>query len=348
MKRYKILVLFFIMIITLFNNIKGNVYANINLSTNSRNITNIGVSIFNFNDPYLALVKQSLEDIEKKNANSIHFTFLDGKDNQSIQNETIDNLLNKNYDLLLLNLVDLTENTVNDVINKVISKNKPVVLFNTEPVTIPSILKAYDKVVIVSTNVKQSGTLQGKILVNEWNKNKSSIDKNNNNILEYIMLQGKSSSSSAIERTKYSISTINDAGIKTKQLASEVCNWNQDCAKISTQNLFLRFGDKIEAIIANNDAMAIGAIKALQEYGYNTGDKSKYIPVVGIDAIPEAKELVNKGIMTGTVFQDPTELAQAIYTVGMNLVNNKPPLEGTNYSFNASGITIDMPYYEYT
>ena len=51
--------------------------------------------------------------------------------------------------------------------------------------------------------------------------------------------------------------------------------------------------------------MAIGAIEALQKYGYNKGDKSKYIPVVGIDGIPEAKDLINKGFMTGTVIQDP-------------------------------------------
>ena len=87
------------------------------------------------------------------------------------------------------------------------------------------------------------------------------------------------------------------------------------------ESLFLRYGGKIEAIISNNDAMAIGAIKALQKYGYNKGDKSKYIPVVGIDGIPEAKDLINKGIMTGTVSQDPNETAEALYTVGMNLVS---------------------------
>lgn len=65
----------------------------------------------------------------------------------------------------------------------------------------------------------------------------------------------------------------------------------------------LRYGDKIEAIISNNDAMAIGAIEALQKYGYNKEDKSKYIPVFGIDGIPAAKDLINKGVMTGTVFR---------------------------------------------
>jgi methyl-galactoside transport system substrate-binding protein len=42
--------------------------------------------------------------------------------------------------------------------------------------------------------------------------------------------------------------------------------------------------DKIEAVLANNDDMALGAIEALKAEGYNTGDATKYIPVVGVDA----------------------------------------------------------------
>jgi methyl-galactoside transport system substrate-binding protein len=64
----------------------------------------------------------------------------------------------------------------------------------------------------------------------------------------------------------------------------------------------LGYNRKIEAIIANNDNMAIGAIEALQKYGYNKGDKNKTITVVGIDAILEARDLIKKVFMTGTVF----------------------------------------------
>ena len=96
------------------------------------------------------------------------------------------------------------------------------------------------------------------------------------------------------------------------------------------ESLFLNYGDKIEAIIANNDAMAIGAIQALQKYGYNKGNKEKNILVVGVDGIPEAQNLVNKGFMAGTVIQDARAEAEAIYSIGMNLVHGKAPLDGTN------------------
>ena len=51
--------------------------------------------------------------------------------------------------------------------------------------------------------------------------------------------------------------------------------------------------------------MAIGAVEALQAYGYNKGDKSKNILVVGFDGLTEAKDLIDKGMMTGTIVQDP-------------------------------------------
>jgi methyl-galactoside transport system substrate-binding protein len=161
------------------------------------------------------------------------------------------------------------------------------------------------------------------------------------------MLEGEENSQTAIDRTKYSVSTINDAGIKTQLLARQVAKWDEELAKNAIQSLFLRYDGAIEAIIANNDAMAIGAIEALQVYGYNKGDKTKTIPVVGVDAIPEARELIAKGFMTGTVIQDPKDLANALYSIGLNLIYNREPLEGTNYKLAKEGM-IEIPYYEYT
>ena len=148
----------------------------------------------------------------------------------------------------------------------------------------------------------------------------------------------------ALERTKSSISTIEDFGIKTQELSRRVLFWNQQLAKEAIASLLLQYSNNIEMIIANNDAMAIGAIEALQKYGYNKGDPTKTIPVFGIDGIPVAQDLIKKGFMTGTVFEDTNETAEAIYKVGMNLVNNIPPLEDTPYKFTKGETVIEIPY----
>jgi len=339
LKRLNIIISILIIIITLFNTIY--IKSAIAVGTPPR----VGVLLFNFNDPYISRVKQSLENIEKANPDKVKFSFFDAKDNQAVQNADIDTLLQNNIDLLLVNLVETNTNTVSDIINKVTSKNIPLIFFNIEfPIPPSDIAK---KVFVVATESENGGTLQGNILLDLWNKNKASIDKNNDNKLQYILLRGKTGNESAIKRTTFALSTLNNNGVQTEELASRICNWDRECAKEAINSLFLRFNGRIEAIISNNDAMAIGAIEALQKYGYNNGDPTKTIPVVGIDAIPEAIDLINKGFMTGTVAQNPDELANALYSIGLNLVFNRLPLEGTNYKL-AGENTVKLPYHIYT
>jgi methyl-galactoside transport system substrate-binding protein len=304
------------------------------------------VIFFSFDDPYMSLVRSSLKELGNKPASNIKYTFYDGKNDQNIQSKIIDSTLDDDYDLLLLNLVSLDKSTIESVINKAKEKNIPLVLFNTAPFLIEPV-KSYNRAVVISTDAIQSGVLQGNRIIDEWNSNKTSIDKNGDGILQYFMLKGPDNSTVTTARSLYSILTVNNAGIRTQEILSTSCSWEKKCAEDYTESLFLKYGSRIEAIISNNDAMAIGAIEALQKYGYNTGDKSKYIPVFGIDGIPEAKELIDKDIMTGTVYQDPNELAEALYTIGLNLANNVDPLENTNYKFDETGITITIPYHEY-
>lgn len=77
------------------------------------------------------------------------------------------------------------------------------------------------------------------------------------------------------------------------------------------------------------------------------GGEAPKITVVGVDAIPEAQELIKKGIMTGSVLQDSYDLAKALYTVGGNLVYNRNPLYDTEYKFDQTGVSIRLPYKEY-
>ncbi|NRZ12173.1 ABC-type sugar transport system substrate-binding protein [Clostridium beijerinckii] len=73
----------------------------------------------------------------------------------------------------------------------------------------------------------------------------------------------------------------------------------------------------------------------------------KNIAIVGIDGLPEAKSLIDKGFMAGTVIQDPKVLAEVFYNVGMNLVNNLRATENTNYNVVDGEIIVPFPYEEY-
>lgn len=342
MKSKKKTLFIILIIIILIGTTQNYLYINSNAVTGNQ--SNVAVLVSNPQDPYLALIIQGLKNIEKNNQDKVKFTFYDTKFNQSIEAETIDIILKSNVDLILGNLVNTKVDTIENFINKIKQKNIPAILFNSEPPIITNEMNTYKKFIIVTTDPKEAGTLQGKLIMDEWNKNKSTIDKNKDNIIQYVMLQGELNNIGAIERTKSSISIIEDSGIKTQELSRKVLSWNQELAEEAIASLFLQSGNKIEMIISNNDSMAIGAIEALQKYGYNNGDPTKTIPVFGIDGIPVAQELIKKGFMTGTVFEDPNDTVEALYKVGLNLVYNIPPLEDTPYKFAKSETVIRIPY----
>jgi methyl-galactoside transport system substrate-binding protein len=93
--------------------------------------------------------------------------------------------------------------------------------------------------------------------------------------------------------------------------------------------------------------MALSAIDALQKYGYNTGDKSKHVSVVGIDGLQEAKDLVDKGIMTRSVTQSPDIIAEALYTISLNLISNVNPVQNTDCKVVNESIVIPEYYQQY-
>jgi ABC-type sugar transport system substrate-binding protein len=104
---------------------------------------------------------------------------------------------------------------------------------------------------------------------------------------------------------KCSIAAIEAAGFQTEALAKDTAYWDKAKATDLMNTWITSVGlDKIEAILANNDDMALGAIEALKAHGYNTGDSSKYIPVVGVDATAAALQAMKEGSMLGTVLND--------------------------------------------
>lgn len=140
------------------------------------------------------------------------------------------------------------------------------------------------------------------------------------------MLQGEPGHQDATLRTEYSVKAIEEAGFKTEKLAADTAMWDKakatDLMKafITGQSL-----DKIEAVLCNNDDMALGAIEALKAEGYNkdSSDLSKYIPVVGVDATAPALEAMKEGSLLGTVLNDADNQGKATVNVAVAAVNGK-------------------------
>jgi len=79
----------------------------------------------------------------------------------------------------------------------------------------------------------------------------------------------------------------------------QIANWRRNEA-MDLMNDWLISGEKIDAVIANNDEMAIGAIMALRAAGK---DPRKTL-VAGVDATRQALGEMQKSNLAVTVFQD--------------------------------------------
>lgn len=94
--------------------------------------------------------------------------------------------------------------------------------------------------------------------------------------------------------------------------------------------------NKIEVVIANNDAMAMGAVEALKAHNKSS------IPVFGVDGLPEAPALVKSGAMAGTVLNDADNQAKATFDLAKNLAEGKGAADGTQWKLDNNVVRI--PY----
>ncbi|MGL4860853.1 MAG: galactose/glucose ABC transporter substrate-binding protein MglB [Enterobacteriaceae bacterium] len=293
--------------------------------------TLVGVTIYKYDDNFMSLMRK---DIEKEAAAhpDIRLLMNDSQNDQSKQNDQIDVLLAKGVKALAINLVDPAAAAV--IIDKVRAAKIPVIFFNKEPGQ--AVLDSYDNAYYVGADSKESGIIQGELIAKQWRAHPE-WDLNKDGVIQYVLLKGEPGHPDAEARTTYVIKTLNTEGIKTKQLQMDTAMWDAAQAKDKVDAWFSGpNANKIDIVISNNDAMAMGAIEALKAHG-----KDK-IPVFGVDAIPDALVLLKQGRLAGTVLNDAVNQAKAVFALASNLAQGKAPTEGTHWQLQNKIVRI--PY----
>lgn len=290
----------------------------------------IGSCIYRFNDAFMLRFRNAMTaESEKLGA---HITMADGQDDQTTQDGQVDQFIADGVNVIIMNPVDRMASQT--TIDKAKAANIPVVFINREPA--PEMLASYEKAYYIGAKAEESGTEAGE-LVAAYFKSHPEADKNKDGKLQFIMLKGQNGHQDMILRSKYSVEAIQNAGIEPVEIASAIANWDK-LEAMNIMNAFLMSigPENIEAVIANNDEMALGAVEALKAQDYNKGDPAMYIPVVGVDANASALDAMDKGEMLGTVLNDAdnqgisaVRLAAAlaagkdISTIGYTITDNK-------------------------
>lgn len=271
----------------------------------------IGITLYRKDDTFINslcdYIEAAAKQKELQTGNKIVLNVLDSQSNQAVQNDQVDGMLSKDYSAICVNMVDRT--AAASIVDKAKKANIPLIFFNREPVE--EDLQIWDKAYYVGADAEQSGTLQGRIITNAYKKNPKLIDKNGDGKIQYVMLEGEQGHQDSLLRTEYSIKAIEDAGIKTEKLANDTANWQRAQATSKMTQWISKYGTQIEAVLCNNDDMALGALDAIRDSSLRTSQPV----VVGIDGTSPGLNAINNGTMLGTVYNDAKKQAEAILSL---------------------------------
>lgn len=278
----------------------------------------VGVCIYQFADNFMSLYRAELENyLIEQGFSKDNIQIQDGANDQATQTNQIDAFIADGVDVLIINPV--TPGSCNVITDKCVEAGIPLVYINREPDEAEE--ARWDEndwdVTYVGADARQSGTMQGEIIAD---LGLDAIDFNGNGVVDYIMIEGDPENVDAQYRTEYSIKALEDAGLEVNCIDDQVGMWDQTKGNELVANSLAQYGDDIEVVFCNNDAMALGALQAIQSAGRTVGED---IYLVGVDALSEALEDILAGTMTGTVFNDHFAQAHGAADAAINYLNGE-------------------------
>ncbi len=295
----------------------------------------VGVVLYTQDDPYINALtdclKKNFEEMESDDLRII-MTVRDGKDDQSVQDDVVEEVIDAGCDVLCVDLVDRT--APSNIIGMAKKENIPIIFFNREPVW--EDLMQWEKIYYIGGDAKQSGVMQGEIAADVINAN-GQVDRNQDGKIQYVLLEGEAGHQDAIIRTDCCVKTLIGQGIELEKLSYQFADWNRAQAENKMTQLLERYGAQIELVLANNDEMALGAAAAYDKLGYSSEQR----PIIfGIDGLKEALTAVQEGTIQGTVYQDKEGQAMQMAKLAVDLFRGNSL---TQYEFQ-NGKYIILPY----
>ena len=325
----------------------------------------VHVFYYTFSDPYISNVRSAMDKMLEDAG--IAYQDYDGNGNQTTQTEQIQTAITGGARAIIVNIVNTgSDDAAAGIVSLAKNAGIPVIFFNRE--VSDAVVNSYDQCAFVGTDAAEAGKLQGKMIGDYLVKHYDEVDINGDGKISYILFKGEEGNNEAIFRTQYSVEEADklllengknalsfyDSGNPNKYLVDRNGQWSAAAANEYMTTALTSYnenkGNMIELVICNNDGMAEGAIAALANAGYNTGDKnSRQIPVFGVDATAAAVDLIAKGRLTGTVKQDAEGLAAAVTLLASNALTEGKQLNHglEKYNVDPSVLKIRIPYAEY-
>lgn len=265
----------------------------------------IGVSVARFDDNGLTIMRNGMTN-HVETLDGVELIMEDAQDDVARQLDQINNFIASGVDAIIVNAVDT--NATEAMSQAAASAGVPMVYVNRQPVNMDTLPEGQ---AFVASNEIESGTLKAF----EICKNLRAAGKSGG--ATAYMLMGQLSNQAAVQRSKDVEDVLGmDMCNFITLIDSQTANWSRDQAQDLMTN-WISAGEPFDAVFANNDEMAIGAIQAMKAAGISMDD----VEVGGVDATPDALVSMQAGDMDVTVFQDLAGQGAGSIDTAIKLVN---------------------------
>lgn len=250
----------------------------------------IGVSLSTLNNPFFVSIKDGI--LQEAAKDNIQVKIADAQNDSAKQNNDIEDLIQQGVDILLVNPVD--SDAVSAAIKAANQADVPVV-------TIDRAANNSQVVTFISSDNVDGGKMAAKFIVDKLGKQAIVAE-----------LQGIAGASATRERGQ-GFHQIADKELSI--VASQAADFDRAKGLTVTENM-LQAHDKIQAIFAQNDEMALGAVEAAKSAGKN-------ILIVGFDGSADGIKAVKSGALSATIAQQPELIGQKAVTISKQIANKQ-------------------------
>lgn len=259
----------------------------------------VGVSMAQFDDNFLNSLRQSMD--AKAKAEGLDLQFVDATSDVVKQLNQVETFVNQKVDAIIVTPVDTAATA--KITKAAHDANIPLIYVNRRP----DVLDLPKGVVVVASNDLEAGEMQMEYLAKKMN-GKGNI----------VIMLGDLANNSTRNRTKGNeeiLAKYPDIKVLEKQTALFLRDKG-----MSLMSDWLTAGKDVNAVVANNDEMAIGAAMALRQAGKEPGS----VLVVGVDGTADGLAAVHKGLLSASVYQDAKGQADGALDAALKLVNKQP------------------------
>ncbi|WP_122456532.1 sugar ABC transporter substrate-binding protein [Pseudomonas viridiflava] len=259
----------------------------------------IGVSIARVDDNFMTYVRNGLDDASRQEGVQIQFE--DAQGDVVRQLNQVQGFLNQKVDAVIVLPVDTSATA--SMTRAAVAAKIPLVYVNRHP----DERKLPTGVVTVASNDIEAGQLQMRYLAEKLG-GKGTL----------AIIMGDLAQNATHDRTEGVKQILKDYP-NIKVVEQQSAEWQRSKGMDLTSNWLLA-GSRFDAIIANNDEMAIGAAMALQQAGKAKGE----VAIVGIDGLPDGLAAIKRGMLVASVFQDPKAQAASAMQSAIKMIKGEP------------------------